>query len=192
MPHSSIPPDLQDLAALHSLGLLPGDESAELERHLAECEVCRSEAQNFERAVVDLVWASSLEPPTELRSRVLAAIEQPLDAPIRILRSGQDSWLETPFPGVLAKALYQDPATRNVTQLIRLAPGAHYPPHRHFADEQCYVIEGDLRIGEDVFGAGDFTVAASGTDHGGVSSRNGCLLLIVASPDNQVLESAST
>ena len=190
MVHTSITRDLQDQAALHSLGLLDAEQAAEFEIHVSSCDVCRSEVRRFEEAAVEFALASAAEPPAELRSRVLAAIEdQPRDE-VAIIRKEQARWAETPFPGVTTQALYTDPATSNITQLVRLLPGAHYPPHHHMADEQCYVIEGDVKIGEDLFHAGDFTVATSGSNHGGVTTRHGCLLLIVASPYDKVLASA--
>lgn len=67
----------------------------------------------------------------------------------------------------------------NVTQLVRLAPGAKYPPHRHAGLEHCYVLEGDLVSDVHTIYAGDYEINSPHTDHLPVSSKNGCLLLII-------------
>lgn len=183
--HQHIDDELGEQAALYSLGLLEPELSAVFEEHVTACAVCRDEVRACDEAASQLAFAAEREPPAYLRERVLASIQDPPDA-ISIVRKDQGDWMRTPFPGVSVKPLYVDPRSQLVTQLVRLAPGARYPSHRHAAPEQCYVVEGDVRIGEDVFGAGDFSLAATKSTHGVVSSVNGCLLVIIASPANEI------
>ena len=51
-----------------------------------------------------------------------------------------------PFlPGVCMLPLAE--AEGRLSYLLRFAPGARLPPHRHPADEECIVLAGRLRIG---------------------------------------------
>lgn len=185
MQHQFINDELREQAALYSLGLLEPELSVLYKEHVTACAMCRDEVRVFDEAVSQLAFDAEVEPPAYLRDRVLADIQDPPDA-ISILRKDQGCWLETPFSGVSVKPLYVDPQSRLVTQLVRLAPGARYPSHRHAAPEQCYVVEGDVQIGDDTFGAGDFSLAATQSTHGMVSSVHGCLLVIIASPANEI------
>ncbi len=56
-------------------GELGEDECAELERHLAECEDCRREAE-FLKTVSELTEENMAEPPKELREGVMAAVKR--------------------------------------------------------------------------------------------------------------------
>ncbi len=56
-------------------GELGEDERAELERHLAECEDCRREAE-FLKTVSELTEENMAEPPKELREGVMAAVKR--------------------------------------------------------------------------------------------------------------------
>jgi anti-sigma-K factor RskA len=72
-----------DLAA-YALGALGDEESARLERHLADCETC-SERLRWLQPAVDLLPASvqQLEPPPELRSRLLETVRaEAVEAPV--------------------------------------------------------------------------------------------------------------
>jgi anti-sigma factor ChrR (cupin superfamily) len=60
-----------------------------------------------------------------------------------------------------------------------MTAGAVYPPHRHFGPEHCYVLEGDLIFDGHALYAGDYEVAVEATDHSPVTTRHGCLLLII-------------
>ena len=65
--------------------------------------------------------------------------------------------------------------------LVRVAPGTVYPPHEHTGAEECYVIEGDLRVEGRVLRAGDYQYAPAGSSHAEQTTEGGCLLLIGAS-----------
>ena len=80
-----------------------------------------------------------------------------------------------------------DPSTGNVTQLIRMTAGAIYPPHRHFGLEHCYVLEGDLVFDDHTLHAGDYEVASGNSDHSPVTTKHGCLLLIMNNQRDQLL-----
>lgn len=64
----------EDLAA-HMLGALEADEAAALERHAEDCERCRAEMRWLTPAVQAISESPErVEPPPELRSRVMAEV----------------------------------------------------------------------------------------------------------------------
>lgn len=95
-------------------------------------------------------------------------------------------WRSTGIPGVEARLLSFDRERNYVTTLLRMAPGAVYPRHRHSETEECFVLEGDVQVGDRVFHAGDYERADAGSIHQ-VTTRSGCTLLILASRDNEML-----
>jgi anti-sigma-K factor RskA len=66
----------EDERAAYLLGALDDREGAEFEAHLASCDRCRAELRWLQPAV-DVLPASveQLEPPAELRDRILGAVE---------------------------------------------------------------------------------------------------------------------
>ena len=85
------------------------------------------------------------------------------------------------------RRLFVDETSRRMTILARLAPGVVYPPHVHAGLEECYVLEGDLWIGDVEMRAGDYQRAEPGSNHGIQSTRGGCLLLLTTSLDDEVV-----
>jgi anti-sigma factor ChrR (cupin superfamily) len=71
--------------------------------------------------------------------------------------------------------------------LVRMAAGTTYPSHRHAGDEQCFVLDGDLHVGEIVLHSGDFQLAPEESEHGPQSTVGGCTLLIVSSRNDELL-----
>jgi anti-sigma-K factor RskA len=64
--------ELHDQVAPYALDALEPHEREEFERHLAECEQCRSQLADLEEAATALAFAAEgPEPPQELRERVL-------------------------------------------------------------------------------------------------------------------------
>jgi anti-sigma factor ChrR (cupin superfamily) len=69
-----------------------------------------------------------------------------------------------------------------------MAPGTSYPAHRHGGAEECFVLEGDLRVGADLhMRAGDFQRAEEGSVHPDQTTDHGCVLLIVSSTADEIL-----
>ncbi len=91
----------------------------------------------------------------------------------------------------MVKSLHVDPATQYMTSLVRMAPGSKYPAHRHSGAEQCLVLEGDVRLGDVALAAGDYERAEAETIHGTIETKSGCLLLIISSQRDEILESRS-
>jgi hypothetical protein len=187
-----------ELAALSALDLLGEEDAAELARHLEKgCAACEAEATAYRDLPAALALSvGANEPRPEVRVRLMTRIssgpqvwkawEHAAPAALHVVREGEGEW-QTVKDGVYAKRLYMDAARDRVTMLIRMDPGASYIPHRHAGPEQCFVLEGDIREGKDVFHAGDFQCAAEGSQHGVQWTENGCLLLIVSSLSDELL-----
>lgn len=194
--HDELTEALRDELALYAFGLLERDQAAAITRHLdAGCAVCNEELRGLRTVCVTLsASADAVEPPPGLRDRMLARIrsERPANREepgpgLYIVRSGAGEWKSTIWAGISYKRLYLDKSTGLATSLLRVAPGARYPAHRHHGVEQSWVVEGSCRIGTATIAAGDFACAASGTDHAVLISDEGCILLIVSTARDEVL-----
>ena len=72
--------------------------------------------------------------------------------------------------------------------LVRMAPGASYLPHRHHDTEECFVLDGDLRLHDSVLHTGDYQRAEAGSVHGVQRTEGGCTLLIISSTQDELLQ----
>lgn len=81
-------------------------------------------------------------------------------------------------PGVDILYLYKDAASGASSALLRYAPGARVPEHRHEGHEHVFVLSGEQRDHLGSYPAGTFVINPPGTSHE-VSSPEGCLVLIV-------------
>lgn len=92
------------------------------------------------------------------------------------VRNGPEGWQRF-LAGVYFKSLREDGGSR--TYLLRMEPGAVVPAHRHEADEECLVLEGDLHVqGDLVLRAGDYHLARAGVLHATIRTEAGALLLL--------------
>lgn len=66
-------------------------------------------------------------------------------------------------------------------QLVRFAPGASFPLHRHDGPEFIYLLEGAAIQEGRQLSAGWASVAAAGTTDAGFRSPDGCVFLTVYS-----------
>ncbi|MFO0981051.1 MAG: cupin domain-containing protein [Planctomycetota bacterium] len=201
-----------EMASLYALTSLPDDELEHYEAHLQVCVLCRQEVQSLKDAAAALtLLAPAVAPPPSLRAKVLSRFRQERDRRPGERAStteqrpwqhwdadrpqgdlffalGQESqWERTGFDGIDIRRLFVDPSHDRVTMLVRMAPGAAYPSHRHGSAEECYVISGDLRVGDTVMHTGDYQCARGGSEHPVQSTENGCLLFIVSSMHDELL-----
>lgn len=93
-----------------------------------------------------------------------------------IVRDDRDGWIEA-LPGAKIKILRGEISVPNslLSYLVRLEPEFSLAAHEHVFEEEILMLEGDLRLGDLTLAAGDFHFAATGTQHGKVSTVNGCL-----------------
>jgi quercetin dioxygenase-like cupin family protein len=59
------------------------------------------------------------------------------------------------------------------SMLVRIAPGAAVPDHGHPLDEDCFVLAGDMFVGDILMRAGDYQLAPVGVRHVGIASDTG-------------------
>ena len=181
--HQELTQELQARVAIRVLGGGGRVEDAEFEAHLEACKVCREEAARLRPVVGELVLsAPSAEPPAGLRERVLARLR---GRPAAVLPAGEREWVASDVLGVEISQLWLDNERRRHTTLVRMASGTSLPRHRHAGPEECFVVQGDVRVERDrVLVAGDYVRYDPGTEHA-LTTRHGCLLLITASLEDR-------
>lgn len=126
--------------------------------------------------------ALSLEPvppPAALKARLLGRIADEARPGLRALRKDAVAWCATPVAGVDFAELFYDESVRVATMLVRMAPGAVYPAHRHDAVEQCLILEGDLERDGRRFTKGDFIWGEPASEDPVIRTTAGALLLIL-------------
>lgn len=117
---------------------------------------------------------------------IRSVIPRPSSDGLTFVKASEGTWRRI-APGVMAKVLSFDRASRRVTTLLRIAPGSSYAPHRHTAVEELFVLEGGCTIGGRAMTVGDYHRAEIGTEHHDTSTDDGCLLLVISSPQNELL-----
>ena len=133
-----------------------------------------------------------IAPRPSLRERLMASIEGHIDVPLdpfkglTFVKASEGTWQEM-APGVSTKVFFLDPVSRRATALVRMASGSRYAPHRHTEAEELYVLEGGCFCGGRELKAGDYHRAEAETEHHDTSSDEGCLLLVISSPQNEIL-----
>lgn len=171
---------IDELVALDALGLLSEDEQAALHRELADHPSVDSAAL-YDAAHLALAVAP-VEPPPELRARVLARVSAVPPATTRglgfILK--HEGWQPHPLvAGIRLKQLALDHDRGVATLLLDVSPGTVYPGHHHRGSEECYVVSGELIAGGRRLTAGDFHHADAHSDHQPLYSETGCTVLLV-------------
>jgi hypothetical protein len=80
------------------------------------------------------------------------------------------------LPGIQRKVLHEEAGV--MSYLLKFAPGAVLPAHRHPVDEECVVIEGRLRIGELTRGPGGFHRVRHDVLDADSTSDEGCVIYL--------------
>jgi anti-sigma factor RsiW len=186
---------VHELASLYALGELDGAERAVFEEHLASgCESCAAEVSSFREVAGDLAESFAAPPPPALRQRVLKAVRRAPQAPgvlfdlagLLLARSDEVPW-EPYAPGIMQRKLFVDEARGYSTTIMRMEPGASYPPHRHTDTEELFVLSGDLRVAGIIMMSGDYCRAATNSRHPDTHTVGGCTFLLLSSDHNELL-----
>ena len=190
---------LQDKALLASFGLAENDYEQEILEAAGKGDTgALAELRAYRDALAHVAQTvPAVDPPAGLKEKLMARIaaKQPSLPPgwhthepgFDYVLNGDGLWKDGPIPGVKFQILHYDSKADLLTQLVKLEPGAKFPPHRHGAAEQCLVLDGNVSIGTLSLGKGDFNLAHPGTDHGEMTTVDGCLLLLINNPHDEIL-----
>jgi anti-sigma factor ChrR (cupin superfamily) len=187
--------DLHELAPTYALGALDASDQALFEQHLQQgCDSCAEDVQSF-TDVANLIGESvPAHPPQHLREKLLHSItREPRDPGILLQQSGlliarSDEFAWQPLaPGIFLKTLHQDAARKYQTALVRMDAGAHYPSHSHAEIEELFMLSGELHVEGQLMRSGDYCRGDSGSVHGETFTDTGCLFLLMASQENQIV-----
>jgi quercetin dioxygenase-like cupin family protein len=120
----------------------------------------------------DAADAAALE---RVRARVMQRIAaEPKPGHVTVEPAGGE-WAEF-LPGIRRKVLHEKAGV--MSYLLKFAPGAVLPAHRHPMDERCVVLEGSVRIGGQALGAGGFHLAQEGLPHDDITSDEGAVIYL--------------
>ena len=180
-----IPCGQMERVALYALRALPPAETADIEAHLSTCPECQREMGAL-RPVVDAFasWPTDvLRPPEALWAHIAHRIaDEAAGRPMvaRIEQYSEPPW-ENVGPGIACKMLATDNERDRISMLVRLEPGAAYPPHIHAGVEELHLLYGELWIDERQLSAGDHFRAEAGTSDRRVWSATGCTCVLITS-----------
>ena len=100
-----------------------------------------------------------------------------LDEILARLERNEFTW--QPFqPGVEISRLWGDPQHGASSALLRYAPGARVPRHRHEDIEEIRILRGSQRDDDGVYAAGSHVTKPAGSVHT-VESPEGCVAWLV-------------
>lgn len=193
-----------DQAALYALGALEGEELLDFEKRVAEgCSVCHA-VESFQDVAEQLATVSKpVQPRAELRAKLFERVKSDAESSskaettseatkvpptgLTFISAGSEGWQEV-SPGLKLKTLYFDQAQGRMTALARMAPGCNYDAHRHDKPEELFVLEGTCYCGGRLLHPGDYHRAEADTIHHETSTTDGCLMLLIFSPNNEMLD----
>lgn len=180
-----------ELVSLYALQALPAGERPSVEALISACSGCRRELETL-RPVIDsfVSWEHNvLRPSRTLWGRLAQRIANESGAPRLVAPTvlpPQPQWEEA-APGIHVKILARDSTQNRVSMLVRLEPGADYPPHRHEGVEELHLLHGELMIDEQKLHPGDYIRAeANSVDHR-VWSETGCTCVLLTSTKDEIL-----
>ena len=91
-------------------------------------------------------------------------------------------WETIRWPGQLGKMLFHpgpEAPTEPNAGLVRYEPGSHHPYHRHDFAQVWYILEGEFRIGEKLYGPGTMLYYPDPHYEEALSTESGGLMLFV-------------
>ena len=177
--------EMSGLTCAYALQVLHTGEETEIQEHIASCSDCQREVETLRPVLNRFVsWPTHvLRPTTSLQARLALRItEETGDQPILPLEPqwSEPEW-EQVAPGIECKLLATDTERHRVSMLVRLAPGASYPPHTHAGVEELRLLDGELWIDERKLFPGDYNYGAPGAGDERVWSETGCTCVLVTS-----------
>ena len=185
MSPSSTPCPQSENTHAYALDALPAGEAAAAEAHIAACADCQRELESL-RPVLDRLQAwpiDVLTPAPSLQQRLALRIAEETGRPT--VAPPPRQWTEPDWeqvaPGIECKLLATDAERDRVSMLVRLAPGASYPPHTHAGVEELFLLDGELWIDERKLYPGDYNYGPPAAGDDLVWSETGCTCVLVTS-----------
>lgn len=178
------------MASLYALSALSPAEIPVFEAHLSTCLECRQEIETLRRIVDSFVsWPTDvLRPSASLWERLSQRIaDESGGEPVSPPRVQPITEWEQASEGLSYRLLSTDERRSRVSMLVRLAPGAEYPPHRHNDLEECHMLHGELRVDDRTYCAGDYFTAEAGTVDHRVWTETGCTCVLITSLKDSIL-----
>jgi anti-sigma factor ChrR (cupin superfamily) len=171
--------------AEYALGLIRGEERREMDAQLASDEGLRTQVERWQGVFAQLENGDAAEaPPAGLFEKILSRIDagrHQLPGTLT-LRGDTADWIVY-SPGITYRVLHVDEKLKRQSLLVKMQPGSVYKSHGHDIDEECLVIEGDLRFGDLHLRAGDYHLATPEMVHPTGRTESGCLLHVVVGLD---------
>jgi hypothetical protein len=171
--------------AEYALGLLRGEERREMDAQLASDADLRLQVERWQGVFAPLEDGDDAEmPPAGLFENILNRIDDGgLQLPGTLTQRGATADWIVYSPGITYRVLHVDEKLKRQSLLVKMQPGAVYKSHGHDIDEECLVIEGDLRFGDLHLHAGDFHLGTPAMVHPTGYTEQGCLLHVVLGLD---------
>jgi anti-sigma factor ChrR (cupin superfamily) len=174
-----------ELVCAYAVHALPSSEVPAVEAHISSCPQCRRELETL-RPIIDtfVSWPTDvLRPAASLQGRLARRIsaETGGETVLPTTRQWSEPEWEEVAPGISCKLLATDTEKHRVSMLVRLAPGADYPPHTHAGVEELHLLDGELWIDDRKLYPGDYNRADPGTGDKRVWSETGCTCVLITS-----------
>ena len=171
----SDPDDDMNAALLASGALTAGEAEAMRDRMSNDPGFARI-VEAWEQGLAPLAAGlAPVDPPLDLFAKIEARLDR--GGQSRTLRAAAGTWTEI-GPGIRIKDLHRDPVQGRQTFLLVADPGAEHPAHVHDADEEVFMVSGDLTIDGEDLGPGDFHFSPRGSTHPRETTRGGCTCVI--------------
>lgn len=198
----------QEQAALFALGVLPADEEQQFVVEMRANPELRAFLGSLQNTVDQMALAIPRAAlPPGLKNNLLArlqtrrdpaarpALAQPVPAQAARglsfrLNAESSGWKQLPIAGAWIKLLSAQPDRGYAVLLGKLDAGVRYPAHINVGPEDFYILTGDLHVGDQTLGPGDFHHADAGSAHQENFSVAGCTLLAVLTLDDPLVNFA--
>jgi anti-sigma factor ChrR (cupin superfamily) len=127
-------------------------------------------------AMLDQLAPQAMRPGAP--ERILARIDAQLPIPqVTSLRNSDGQWRRL-ADRVFMKVLVRDEDTQIASFLVRYEPGSRVEKHPQRGPEHCFLVSGDLKIGDFDMVPGDFQFVEAGIEHGPLVSQGGALVFV--------------
>ncbi|MBW4522362.1 MAG: cupin domain-containing protein [Scytolyngbya sp. HA4215-MV1] len=191
-----------ELAPLYALDLLSEPERHWVERQVFVCPELEEELSGYQLATTALPYSiPSGSVASDLKNRLFDRLGLALPSPraseiaqsaaSSIVRAQDLQWQPHPVSGVLIAIVHRDEQKREISGVLQAEPGVQYPFHRHATVEEIYMLAGDLIIGGETYGAGDYIRSPAGSGHAPYT-YGGCQFFFRTSMDDEYPSVAMT